>query len=398
MSKPDLHLSDYTYNLPDDRIARFPEERRDRSKLLHYYKGNITHHVFSELPGILGPEDFLILNNTRVFSARLFFKKPGGGIAEALLLEPVSGTAEEGMKTTGQASWRCMLGNARNWKNGSLTVIGSHGGGMLTASRSESDASVLHLEWHSSHLTLSEVLQSLGHVPLPPYLRRTDTPADKERYQTVFAEVEGSVAAPTASLHFTPGLLSGLRTAGIESTQITLHVGAGTFLPIKTENISEHEMHSEFAVITRQTLSAIINALQLEKRLIAVGTTAMRTLESIYWAAWYWHYQKTFPEYIEQWVWTDKVPEAPLPLLETLHRHMLAADIHSLRLNIALMITPGYTFGLSRGLITNFHQPGSSLILLVAAFTGASWKDIYREALANDYRFLSYGDGSLILP
>lgn len=398
MSKPDLHLSDYLYDLPDEYIANKPESRRDRSKLLMSNKGQISHHVFSELPGLLGQDDFLVLNNTRVFMARLFFKKSGGGIMEILLLEPVSGTIQEGMLATSRASWKCMLGNARNWKSGRLIAIGGHGGATLYAARSESDASVVHLEWHPAQFTLKEILDKLGHVPLPPYLHRTDTSEDRERYQTIFATQDGSVAAPTASLHFTPGLLSALRISGIDSTQITLHVGAGTFLPIKTEDISKHQMHSEYAIVTLQSVGAIVSALENGKRLIAVGTTAMRTLESLYWAAWRWYHKKIFPEFIEQWVWTDIKTEDTLPVLKHFYEHMRQAGLASIRLSIALMITPGYNFCLGKGLITNFHQPGSTLILLVAAFVGPRWKDLYREALERKYRFLSYGDSSLLLP
>jgi S-adenosylmethionine:tRNA ribosyltransferase-isomerase len=393
-----LRLSDYTYELPEERIALFPETRRDQSKLMVCKGSHISHHVFSELPGLLGPDDFLVLNNTRVFQARLFFRKQGGGIAEILLLEPIGGEIGDAMEAKARATWRCMMGNARNWKRGSLQAMGSVPGAELTATRSESDASVVHLEWQPSHLTLGYILEKMGHVPLPPYLHRADVPEDKERYQTVFAKESGSVAAPTASLHFTPGLLSGLRSAGIESTQITLHVGAGTFLPIKTDDVSAHKMHGEFALISRQSLHEIIRALQSGKRIIAVGTTATRTLESLYWAAYYLSEQGVFPEYIEQWVWDNKPPQDPLSMLQKLYDSMQVSNIPVLRLNIALMIIPGYPFQLTNGLITNFHQPASTLVLLVAAFVGDVWTDIYRDALSGNYRFLSYGDSSLLLP
>lgn len=391
-----VHLHEYTYDLPDDRIARYPIAKRDLSKLLVYRKGRIEHAIFNRLVEYLPPGSTLFFNDTKVIPARLFFKKPSGAKIEVLLLDPVAPSAAIAhvMDTRESCTWRCTIGNLKRWTDG-LPLTLPCGGNTLEARLVDRENGLVEFRW-TGGVTFATILDSAGVMPLPPYLHREAEQADRERYQTVYSRTEGAVAAPTAGLHFTREVFESLKAAGFSFDFLTLHVSAGTFLPVKHEDAAQHVMHAEHVTVHRHTVEHLLEG----KTAIAVGTTSMRTLESLYWYGVELMERGDAPFIIGQDVDKHIQPGGP-SLQDALARVLKYMDdrgIDAFHGQTSIYILPGYSFRVCRGLITNFHQPGSTLLLLIAAFIGDDWKKLYAEALARDYRFLSFGDSSLLLP
>lgn len=397
-----LAIKDFVYELPDERIAKFPLPERDQSRLLYYRNHTIVDHTFQDLPELLPAGSLLVFNNTKVVQARLIFRKPTGGEVEIFCLEPVKPHREVqlAMQQTRSCTWKCLVGNNKRWKEGPLKIFFE--GGVVTAERdAQQDGHFLiRFTWTPAELTFAEVLERCGRLPLPPYLNRELTPEDRTRYQTIYARNEGAVAAPTAGLHFTDNVMNALQARGIASTYLTLHVGAGTFKPVKADTMEAHEMHAEQLMVSRQVVAQLQQ--HLGRPLIPVGTTSMRSLESLYWLGALLLQQPDLrPEelHITQWLpYETKTPPAATEALQTLLDYMDRHQTEHLHASTQIIIAPGYTFKLCNGLVTNFHQPESTLLLLVAALIGEDWKKVYRHALDHDYRFLSYGDSSLLLP
>jgi S-adenosylmethionine:tRNA ribosyltransferase-isomerase len=389
-------IEEYNYILPDDFIAGFPLSKRDESKLLVYKNGLINNNNFSELPGLLPNNASLILNNTRVIEARIFFQKDTGGVIEIFCLEPLS-SMEQAMSATECVEWRCLVGGASKWKHGAILqkeLQLQTGQAILFAKyiSQEEDAFNIEFTW-SGNITFSEILHAAGNIPLPPYIKRKPEESDAERYQTIFAKHNGSVAAPTAALHFTEKVFKGLALKNIHPDYVTLHVGAGTFKPVKTETIADHQMHGERFSVTDELLQNLINA----EKIIAVGTTALRTLESLHWLGVKMLMGKN-DLVLEQWeaYELDDRKISYKESLASLFNYLQKRKENQLHCRTSLLIVPGYRFKSAEALITNFHQPKSTLLLLVAAFIGPDWKKVYDHALENNYRFLSYGDSSLL--
>ena len=396
----EINLSDYTYSLPDERIAKYPLAKRDQSKLLHYHNGSIEHKSFKDIEALIPDQSTLFFNNTKVIPARLIFYKSTGAQIEIFLLKPISPSpilsiVMEERKTV---IWECMIGNVKKWKEDIPLVrqltIGEKNI-TLSASIHDRESRQIQISWNDDSISFSEIVEASGKVPLPPYLNRQPEEDDKPRYQTVYSAHDGAVAAPTAGLHFTPEILKSLADRGIKESFLTLHVSAGTFQPIKTENILEHPMHSEQMVVDRQSIQSVVEA---EGKIIAIGTTSMRTLESLYWFGVrllngneHFAIEKLEPYQSPQ---NASCSEAFSAILKWMDKNELSQLIGTTE----IFIFPGYQFRVCDGLITNFHQPGSTLILLVAAFIGEDWRKVYQEADVNNYRFLSYGDSSFLLP
>ena len=399
-----IDIRDYDYDLPQERIAQFPLERRDMSKLLIYQNGTISGDRFISVSRYLPADALLVFNHTRVIHARLKFVKESGAVIEIFCLEPVRPTTEmqQAFECTSGVTWKCLVGNSKRWKQGTLelTFHLADESCKLIARRIEKQGShsLVEFTWEPAHHTFSEVIEQAGLIPLPPYMKREAEESDNSRYQTVYARAEGSVAAPTAGLHFTEEILKGLKEKGIKLSEVTLHVGAGTFKPVTADNIREHKMHTEKISVSKQT---IINLLHFHERpVIVTGTTTLRTVESIYWhGVKLIHGDITGPEIdIQQWDPYDSrhknsvtVKDSLLALLENMDKH----GLDEIGGRTQLLIVPGYRFSMADILITNFHLPRSTLLLLVAAFIGDSWKKAYQYALDNDFRFLSYGDACL---
>lgn len=396
-STPTLLLADYQYSLPEDRIARYPLTDRDLSKLLVWEKGKISHSEFRQLCDFLPLNSALFFNNTKVIPARILFEKPTGGLIEVFLLSPADPEVPiaEALNSKGTARWNCAIGNARRWPQ-STAMTKQTAAGQLVAHWDDRSSQIVTFRWRPSELPFATMVESAGAVPLPPYLKREAEDLDRERYQTVYSKQEGAVAAPTAGLHFTPALMTQLAERGVQTDFLTLHVSAGTFLPIKVDNAAEHRMHEEEIIVYKHN---IINLLKLDRKVIAVGTTAMRTLESLYWygvlltrnPASIFRVNQDLPYELAGNVSTREALGAILAKMESEKFDMIAG-------HTSIFIRPGYQFRVVQGLITNFHQPGSSLLLLVSAFVGDDWKSIYNSALEGGYRFLSYGDSSLLIP
>ncbi len=399
-SPKEIKIEDFVYDLPDEKIAKHPLADRDKCKLLVSDKnGIIKSTVFSELPELLPQNGMLIYNNTRVINARLRFRKESGAVIEIFCLEPVSPVDyEQNFARTESVEWRCFVGNSKRWKDaplvGMITINGAPV--KLTAQRviQEGGHSIVKLSWDDATLSFAKVIEAAGEIPVPPYLNRASEPEDSVDYQTVFSKIEGSVAAPTAGLHFTDNLLSKIDQRGIARREVTLHVGAGTFQPVKSERIGDHEMHSEFIVVDRSLIQELA---ETERPVIAVGTTSVRTLESLY----------HIGCLISRGVWNGEVAqwcpydsEQPRLTVKESMTHILAwLDArHETKLvaSTRIIIAPGYQFHIVRGIITNFHQPGSTLLLLISAIIGDTWHQVYAYALTHDYRFLSYGDACLM--
>ncbi|TPG67650.1 S-adenosylmethionine:tRNA ribosyltransferase-isomerase [Hymenobacter nivis] len=402
-----LAILDFVYDLPPGRIAPEPLPDRAASRLLVSRGGVIQDRTFRDLPTELPAGALLVFNDTKVVRARLLAHRLTGGAVELFCLEPVAPhrALEPALAQAEACTWRCLVGNGRRWKEGPVAVEFTAPGGQpatLWATRQAREAggtALVDFHWAPGALTFAEVLQAAGHLPLPPYLGRPNTAADAVRYQTVYAAHEGAVAAPTAGLHFTPELLAELRTQGFETAHVTLHVGAGTFQPVKAARMAEHPMHTEPLLVTAALLRQLLA--HRPRPVIAVGTTSLRTLESLYWlgAALAAGAPAGPALAVGQWQPYEEAPDVSAEeALGALLRHLEATGTDTLEASTRLLIGPGYRFRLVQGLVTNFHQPESTLLLLVAALLGPGWRAVYDHALAHDYRFLSYGDSSLLLP
>jgi S-adenosylmethionine:tRNA ribosyltransferase-isomerase len=398
-----LDLRDYTYDLPENRIAQYPLSERDKSKLLVSVNNKITSTVFSHLPDYINPNQLLVFNDSRVVRARMLFQKDTGANIEIFCLEPVApADYEKSFSSSDAVIWKCMIGNLKKWKNELLSrkFIHDNKEYHLTAEKisTEGDTCEVKFSWNNNDLFFSEILELTGHVPLPPYISRADNEQDAGRYQTIYASNKGSVAAPTAGLHFTDSVMDRLRKKGVNKCELTLHVGAGTFQPVKTQKVFRHKMHGEHIIIDRKTINDIAEA---KGKVIAVGTTSVRSLESLYWlGAKIISRELSDPSNIEidQWYPYSSGKDYPSEKsLDAVLGYMDRCNIESFRFATRLMIVPGYQFRIVNGMITNFHQPGSTLLLLVAAWCGEHWKEIYGFAMKNNYRFLSYGDSTLII-
>lgn len=390
-----LRIADFMYELPDNRIARYPLSERDHSKLLVYRPGNITHDQFFHLGHHLPENSLLVFNDTKVIPARLHFQKHTGAWIEIFLLNPVlpSSLVVQAMEAHGFCTWKCTIGNLKKWTD-EVILTKTLPGITLTARLVDRQDGLVEFAWESQH-SFAEVVHLAGATPLPPYLHRDAEPEDQERYQTIYSHHDGAVAAPTAGLHFTDRVFEDLTQRGIAKDFVTLHVSAGTFQPVKTELAAEHTMHHEQVIISRKNMEHLLE----DRQVIAVGTTSMRTLESLYW---FGARLCVDPEAKFDILQDDPYGRIPAPstreALQAVLRYMDRHQLDLLMGRTAIYIMPGYTFRICRGLITNFHQPGSTLMLLVAALVGDDWKKIYTEALTQGYRFLSYGDSSLLLP
>ena len=399
MKKEEILIQDYTYDLPNDRIAHHPLPKRDDSKLLVYKSGRMEEDRFYHLAKQLPEGATLILNNTRVIEARIFFKKPTGGVIEIFCLEPDGQSMELSLQQTGSAEWQCMIGGASKWKPGQVLQkeLNIDGETVLLEARykgKREDAFIIQFSWTPAQLHFVQVLHAAGDIPLPPYIKRSAELIDKERYQTIFAKEEGSVAAPTAALHFTEDVFRSLKEKNISASYVTLNVGAGTFKPVKTASIADHHMHSETFAVKRETLQAIREA----KTVIAVGTTSLRTMESLHWLGVKYLQGAIKDEWtLEQWeVYELDNSISYQESFDAILQWMAEHGQEELHCRTALLIVPGYSYKIPKGLITNFHQPQSTLLLLVAAFIGEDWKKVYDYAMGHEFRFLSYGDSSLL--
>ena len=398
-----IHISDYNYPLPDERIAKFPIARRDHSKLLIYNKGEVSSDVFYNLPQYLPNGALMVFNNTKVIQARMHFRKDTGALIEVFLLEPADPSDYELMfQTTGHCAWYCLVGNLKKWKEGTLRrEIEINGLAVtVTATRGELHGTShrIDFEW-TGDLSFAEIIDAMGELPIPPYLNRETQESDKTTYQTVYSKIKGSVAAPTAGLHFTPEVLADLDAHGIQREELTLHVGAGTFKPVKSEEIEGHEMHTEYVSVRRDTIRKLIDH---EGCAIAVGTTSVRTLESLYYMGLKVMRDPSLNEdqlHVAQWE-PYEVSNAvtAVTALESLLSWMDARSLTVLHSSTQIIIAPGYDYHIVKMLVTNFHQPQSTLLLLVSAFVKGDWHKIYDYALSHDFRFLSYGDSSLLIP
>lgn len=395
-----LKKSDFFYDLPEDRIAKYPLLVRDQSKLLQWKANEISNHRFFELPELVPTGSLMVFNNTKVIPARLLFQRKSGAWIEIFLLKPIhpSNIIQLSMESNGPVVWETMIGNLKKWKEGeilenSLTIEGQVV--RVSVELIERDKKHVRISWDASELAFASLVEAAGKIPLPPYLNREPNPEDKNRYQTVYSKINGAVAAPTAGLHFTAEVLEKFSQKGIDTDYLTLHVSAGTFQPIKEEAVQLHPMHGEQVVFSRSNLAKLHGA---EGGIVAVGTTSMRSLESLYWFG----IKLLSDEKSEFFITKDyayqthkQLPKAK-EVFKIIYDWMTDNEIHTLTGHTEIYIYPGYTFRVVSGLVTNFHQPGSTLILLVAAFTNNKWKEIYNYALDNDYRFLSYGDSSIL--
>ena len=389
MHPKNIRIEDYTYALPDERIAKYPLKTRDASKLLIYKNGLITEDVYANIAEHIHADTLMVFNQTKVVHARLLFKKPSGGVIEVFCLAPAEQYADiqTAMLQKGKVQWECLVGGASKWKHGMVLQLTNDNPAFTLSARivaRNPSAYILSLEWDNDQLTFSEILHFAGKVPLPPYLHR-----DAE---------DGSVAAPTAGLHFTNEVLQNLTAKGIETAFVTLHVGAGTFKPVKSPTMAQHDMHAEWIDVTHDTIQQLLR--NSNKKIVAVGTTSLRTLESLYWIG-NQLVNGEAPDFhsisVSQWEpYTNKPACTKQAALTALIQYMAAYKLARLVTRTQILIAPGYTFRVADGLVTNFHQPQSTLLLLVSAFIGPGWRDVYDFALANGYRFLSYGDGSLL--
>lgn len=406
MDTKHIQIKDFNYNLPDERIAKFPLAKRDNSKLLLYRHGEVTEDVFHNIAQYLPKGALMVFNNTKVIQARLHFRKETGALIEVFLLEPyMPADYEQMFQTTGHCSWLCMIGNLKKWKEGTLKRTFDVKGKEVTlvAERKEDVHKSYRVDfsWDASDVSWAELLDAVGELPIPPYLNRETQESDKTTYQTVYSKIKGSVAAPTAGLHFTPEVLADIDRHGIDREELTLHVGAGTFKPVKSEEIQDHEMHTEYICVHRQTLEKLIRH---ETKAIAVGTTSVRTLESLYYIGVKLEKTLDLSEeelHVRQWEPYENAvakPITPLKAIENILAYLDKHGLSALHASTQIIIAPGYEYNIVKMLVTNFHQPQSTLLLLVSAFVHGDWRKIYDYALAHDFRFLSYGDSSLLIP
>lgn len=402
MDPRDIKIEDYNYPLSSERIAQHPLAVRDSCKLLEYDGTSITDHVFNELPALLPPGSVLVCNNTRVINARLRFNKTTGALIEIFCLEPAHpADYAQSFAAHGQCSWHCLVGNAKKWKDGKLqtTVQTASGTTVLTAERADNiiapdNSRTILFRWDNDAVSFSDIIAAIGEIPIPPYLNRSSEEADKDDYQTVYSHIDGSVAAPTAGLHFTPELMKHIADREIDIQEVTLHVGAGTFRPVKSDRIGEHDMHSELIAVPRSVIAELASVAG-KKQITAVGTTSVRTLESL------WHIGRLIIEgkwngEVPQWTpyQQSSEPTAAEALLAVC-RYLDSRGDDTLVAHTRIIIAPGYKYRIVDAMITNFHQPQSTLLLLVSAFIGEQWREVYRHALDSGYRFLSYGDACL---
>ena len=402
-----IRISEFNYPLPDERIAKFPLPVRDQSKLLLYRHGEVTEDIFTSLPDYLPANSLMIFNNTKVIQARLHFHKETGALIEVFCLEPIQPNDYAlNFQQTEHAAWLCMIGNLKKWKEGALkreiTVKGKPL--TLTAERGACHGTShwVDFRWNNPEITFADILEVFGELPIPPYLNRETQESDKETYQTVYSKIKGSVAAPTAGLHFTPRVLDALREKGVALEELTLHVGAGTFKPVKSEEIEGHEMHTEYISVNRSTLEKLVAH---EGKAIAVGTTSVRTLESLYHIGVTLLHNPNATEedlHVKQWQpYETALETAATPAVDALQAIIAYLDRHhmeTLHSSTQIIIAPGYEYRIVKAMVTNFHQPQSTLLLLVSAFLHGDWRKIYDYALAHDFRFLSYGDSYLLIP
>ena len=396
MAIPQIEIEDFNYTLPEERIRVIPLEDRSAAKLLVYENGEISDSVFSQLPNFLKKGDLLISNNSKVIPARIVFQKESGAFIEIMCLAPFGISYTEAFSSTESVSFTAYIGNSKRWKEGKLEMKinwnNSTESVFIERTGIEKDAFVVMFTWNFNAV-FSEVIESIGQVPLPPYFQRKPVANDKGRYQTIFAKTEGSVAAPTAGLHYTNEVLQAIANAGVVQEQVCLHVGAGTFKPVSTDRIEDHEMHAEFFEVTRECIQAILNC---EGRVIAAGTTSMRTLESLYWLGLRVLDGKN-TDSVDQWeAYVSNVKYSKEEALTALLNQLDATNRNSICASSSICIAPSYSFKICSGLQTNYHQPKSTLLLLVAAAVGEEWKDIYAHALNQEYYFLSYGDTMLL--
>jgi S-adenosylmethionine:tRNA ribosyltransferase-isomerase len=400
---PKINIEDYNYDLPEERIAQYPVKERDSSKLLVFKNGRISEDKFSNISNYLSDNDLLVFNNTRVIRARLKFIKETGATIEILCLEPLTPfDYEHSFGSADPVEWKCIIGNLKKWKSGILTSIFSFKGKryelFAEKLKPEGDAWRIRFRWNSKDISFGEVTDAVGHIPLPPYVKRDDENEDNIRYQTVYSTIKGSVAAPTAGLHFSTEVLDVINTKGIRTVELTMHIGAGTFKPVKVNDITKHEMHCEHFIISKKVLEILST---FKGRIIAVGTTSVRTLESLYWLGLKIIQDPSFADselFIGQWEPYVKAAEVTMEeSYKALLEFMKKRKTSTLGGATKIMIIPGYKFRVIDGMMTNFHQPKSTLLLLISAWVGNKWKEIYNFAFRNNFRFLSYGDSSLLL-
>lgn len=414
MNNPrNIAIEEYNYTLPEERIAKFPMAKRDESKLLIYNKGSISHDIFKNITHYLPQGALLVYNNTKVIQARLHFRKATGALIEVFLLEPyLPHDYEQIFQARCSCQWVCMIGNLKKWRTSSTAECPSRPslsrtimvGGIdvtlsVTLGHEEHTGHVVNFEWNEDSVTFADILESVGELPIPPYLNRKTEESDKETYQTVYSRIKGSVAAPTAGLHFTDAVLNDVDAHGIMREEVTLHVGAGTFKPVKSKLIEGHEMHQEYIAVKRTAIAQLIDH---GGSAIAVGTTSVRTLESLYYIGCRLHRNPSLEEEqlsIDQWEPYDCPSEIPtIEALRSILEWMDRNHLTTLHSATRIIIAPGYKYHIVKMLITNFHQPQSTLLLLVSALIGDDWHKVYDYAMNNDFRFLSYGDSSLLIP
>lgn len=398
-----ISMDDYNYPLPDERIAKYPLANRSDSKLLLWNKGEMQDRKFKEVADLVPKGSLLVFNNTRVIRARLFFHKSTGAKIEIFCLEPLKPVDYlQSFSQTKECTWKCIVGNVKKWKEGVLTLPVEMADGNVVSLHAEKgeivgNAREIHFSWDHDY-TFSEVLEASGNIPIPPYLHRDTEESDLQTYQTVYSKIKGSVAAPTAGLHFTDEIIDALHETGVKTDEVTLHVGAGTFQPVKSDTIGGHEMHTEKIEVRREFLENLIDH---HDSVIAVGTTSIRTLESLYWMG-----VKTIQNsdisidqlHVQQWEpYQGDNEYSVVEALSSLVSWMQKRDLDEVRTSTQIIIAPGYKYRVIRGMFTNFHQPQSTLLLLISAFLGDTWHDIYQHALDHNYRFLSYGDSNLYL-
>ena len=410
-----IYIDEYDYLLPDERIAKYPLKKRDSSKLLVYKNDTISTHTFADIARFLPENSLLIYNNTRVIQARLEFFKTTGARIEVFCLEPaLPADYAQSLTSNEQCTWKCMVGNLKKWKEGALTKKVNINGRLIEFHAEliecNGNTHTIQFTWNNKEILFADILENAGELPIPPYLHRKTEESDLTNYQTVYSKIKGSVAAPTAGLHFTEDVFDSLKTKHIQTAEVTLHVGAGTFQPVKTRDVAEHEMHTEVIEIHKNTIELLLSNIG---NIIAVGTTSVRTLESLYYIGLQLEKSEPNPQHlsqgreeqenrinilhVSQWApyEANKTITTEVALNNILN-YLNKENRTALHAETQIMIKPGYQFKIVKGIITNFHQPKSTLLLLVSAFVNGKWKKIYDFAYKNDYRFLSYGDSSLL--
>jgi S-adenosylmethionine:tRNA ribosyltransferase-isomerase len=396
-----IKITDFTYELPDSRVAKYPLAQRDTSKILLWKNGKISQDTFKNIPHFLPEGSLLVFNNTRVIHARIFFRKETGAKIEIFCLEPVEpADYQVAFHETKKVTWKCMLGNAKKWKTGTLlkSIEINRKAVKIKASKKDQIGNSFEIEFTwTGGFSFAEIIEHAGLLPIPPYLNRETEDSDEETYQTIYAKIDGSVAAPTAGLHFTEPVLFQLSEKNIATREITLHVGAGTFQPVKSDVISSHTMHHEKVIIPKRIIEDLVGA---TGKIIAVGTTSVRSLESLYWLGLQLEIRKDFTHLPEVLQWEPYENETTIPVkkaFQNLIAYLDRTGQKELQFSTQIIIVPGYDFKIIGGMITNFHQPQSTLLLLISAFLGNDWRKVYDFALANDFRFLSYGDSNFYL-